>query len=119
MTAAGVDALSGGRCVLGLGASGPQVIEGFHGVPYDKPLTRTREIIEICRQVWKRERVEYSGKAYNIPLPEGEGTGLAYGYQRRSRAQGRTRRPAAIRRMYSGTGVCAGQAHWQSTTLWK
>ena len=76
MTAAGVDALSGGRCVLGLGASGPQVIEGFHGVPYDKPLTRTREIIEICRQVWKRERVQYSGKAYNVPLPEGEGTGL-------------------------------------------
>jgi F420-dependent oxidoreductase-like protein len=76
MTAAGVDALSGGRCVLGLGASGPQVIEGFHGVPYDKPLTRTREIIEICRQVWKRERVEFSGKAYAIPLPEGQGTGL-------------------------------------------
>jgi alkanesulfonate monooxygenase SsuD/methylene tetrahydromethanopterin reductase-like flavin-dependent oxidoreductase (luciferase family) len=49
MTAAGVDALSDGRAVLGLGASGPQVIEGFHGVPYDRPLTRTREIIEICR----------------------------------------------------------------------
>ncbi len=76
MTAAGVDALSGGRCVLGLGASGPQVIEGFHGVPYDKPLTRTREIIEICRQVWKRERVQYEGKAYTVPLPEGQGTGL-------------------------------------------
>ena len=44
MTAAGIDALSGGRCVLGLGASGPQVIEGFHGVPYDKPLARTREV---------------------------------------------------------------------------
>src|SRR4051795_777199 len=57
MTAAGVDALSGGRAVLGLGASGPQVIEGFHGVKYDKPLTRTREIIEICRAVWRRERV--------------------------------------------------------------
>ena len=48
MTAAGVDAVSGGRCILGLGASGPQVIEGFHGVPYDRPLGRTREIIEIC-----------------------------------------------------------------------
>ncbi|HXZ62479.1 MAG TPA: LLM class flavin-dependent oxidoreductase, partial [Acidimicrobiales bacterium] len=47
MTAAGIDALSGGRCHLGLGASGPQVIEGFHGVPYDRPLARTREIIEI------------------------------------------------------------------------
>jgi len=55
MTAAGIDAISGGRCNLGLGASGPQVIEGFHGVPYDRPLTRTREIIEICRDVWARE----------------------------------------------------------------
>ena len=53
MTAAGLDALSGGRAILGLGASGPQVIEGFHGVPYDKPVTRTREIIEICRKVWR------------------------------------------------------------------
>src|SRR5207302_3442101 len=54
MTAAGLDALSDGRIILGLGASGPQVIEGFHGVPYDSPLARTREIIEICRQVWRR-----------------------------------------------------------------
>lgn len=76
MTAAGVDALSGGRAVLGLGASGPQVIEGFHGVPYDRPLTRTREIIEICREVWKRERVTYDGKAYQLPLPADQGTGL-------------------------------------------
>jgi F420-dependent oxidoreductase-like protein len=76
MTAAGVDALSGGRCVLGLGASGPQVIEGFHGVPYDRPLQRTREIIEVCRQVWRRERVEHAGKAYTIPLPPEQGTGL-------------------------------------------
>jgi F420-dependent oxidoreductase-like protein len=76
MTAAGVDALSGGRCVLGLGASGPQVIEGFHGVPYDLPLTRTREIIEICHQVWKRERVTHDGKAYTVPLPPDQGTGL-------------------------------------------
>jgi alkanesulfonate monooxygenase SsuD/methylene tetrahydromethanopterin reductase-like flavin-dependent oxidoreductase (luciferase family) len=55
MTAAGIDALSDGRCILGLGASGPQVIEGFHGVRYDKPLARTREIVDICRTVWKRE----------------------------------------------------------------
>ena len=55
MTAAGIDVLSDGRCILGLGASGPQVIEGFHGVRYDKPLARTREIVEICRTVWKRE----------------------------------------------------------------
>jgi F420-dependent oxidoreductase-like protein len=76
MTAAGVDALSDGRCVLGLGASGPQVIEGWHGVPYDKPLQRTREIIDICRAVWRRERISYDGKAYQLPLGEGQGTGL-------------------------------------------
>jgi F420-dependent oxidoreductase-like protein len=76
MTAAGVDALSNGRAVLGIGASGPQVIEGFHGVPYDAPVTRTREIIEICRKVWKRERLEFDGKKYKMPLGEGQGTGL-------------------------------------------
>jgi F420-dependent oxidoreductase-like protein len=77
MTAAGVDALSGGRAILGLGASGPQVIEGFHGVPYDRPLGRTREIIEICRDVWTREApLTHDGVSYHIPLPEGQGTGL-------------------------------------------
>ena len=77
MTAAGVDGLSGGRCILGLGASGPQVIEGFHGVPYDKPLARTREIVSICRKVWAREApLENEGPLYPIPLPEGQGTGL-------------------------------------------
>jgi F420-dependent oxidoreductase-like protein len=77
MTAAGVDAMSGGRCVLGLGASGPQVIEGFHGVPYDRPLTRTREIIDVCRKVWAREApLTHDGAVFHIPLPEGEGTGL-------------------------------------------
>ncbi len=75
-TAAGLDAVSNGRFVLGLGASGPQVIEGWHGVPYDKPLTRTRELIDICRIVWKRERLSYEGKAYTLPLPEDQGTGL-------------------------------------------
>jgi F420-dependent oxidoreductase-like protein len=76
MTAAGIDALSDGRCVLGLGASGPQVIEGWHGVPYTAPLSRTREIIEICRAVWRRERVTYEGKQYTLPLPPDQGTGL-------------------------------------------
>jgi F420-dependent oxidoreductase-like protein len=76
MTAAGVDALSDGRCILGLGASGPQVIEGWHGVPYTQPLTRTREIIDICRQVWRRERVIYDGSAYTLPRPPEQGTGL-------------------------------------------
>lgn len=77
MTAAGVDYLSDGRHHLGLGASGPQVIEGFHGVPYDKQLGRTREIIEICRKVWAREEpLVHDGPNYHMPLPEGQGTGL-------------------------------------------
>ncbi|HEY3810862.1 MAG TPA: LLM class F420-dependent oxidoreductase [Acidimicrobiales bacterium] len=77
MTAAGIDALSGGRFHLGLGASGPQVIEGWHGVAYDAPLGRTREIAEICRQVWAREApLTHDGRHYHLPLPAGEGTGL-------------------------------------------
>lgn len=76
MTAAGLDYVSDGRFTLGLGASGPQVIEGFHGLPYTAPLGRTREVIEICRQVWRRERVRYDGTHYRLPLPPGEGTGL-------------------------------------------
>jgi F420-dependent oxidoreductase-like protein len=74
-TAAGVDALSGGRAILGLGASGPQVIEGWHGVAYDRPLERTREIIDICRRVWRREVLTNDG-LYPLPLPAGRGTGL-------------------------------------------
>ncbi len=77
MTAAGLDELSGGRAVLGLGASGPQVIEGFHGVAYDAPIGRTREIIDICRKVWAREEpLVHDGAKYQLPLPEGQGTGL-------------------------------------------
>jgi F420-dependent oxidoreductase-like protein len=76
MTAAGLDYVSDGRFILGLGASGPQVIEGFHGVPYDAPIARTREVIDICRQVWRRETVQHHGKHYTIPLPAEQGTGL-------------------------------------------
>ncbi|MFC4603397.1 LLM class F420-dependent oxidoreductase [Rhodococcus kronopolitis] len=76
MTAAGLDFVSDGRFVLGIGASGPQVIEGFHGVAYDAPLGRTRELVDICRQVWRREKVNYQGKHYQIPLPADRGTGL-------------------------------------------
>ncbi len=75
-TAAGLDFVSDGRFVLGLGASGPQVIEGFHGVPYDKPMPRIRDYINVCRMTWRRERVEYDGPTVKIPLPAGEGTGL-------------------------------------------
>ena len=67
-TAAGLDYVSGGRFTLGLGASGPQVIEGWHGVPYDAPIGRTRELIEICRAVWRRERLDHHTKLYDIPL---------------------------------------------------
>ena len=76
MTAAGLDAVSRGRFHLGIGASGPQVIEGFHGVPYDAPIGRTRELIEICRIVWRREPLVYDGKYYKLPLPADQGTGL-------------------------------------------
>jgi F420-dependent oxidoreductase-like protein len=77
MTAAGIDALSEGRFHLGLGASGPLVIEGFHGVPYTAPIERTAEIIEICRQVWAREGpLEHHGRWYDLPLPADQGTGL-------------------------------------------
>jgi F420-dependent oxidoreductase-like protein len=75
MTAAGLDFVSEGRFTLGLGTSGPQVIEGWHGVPYDAPVGRTRELIEICRQVWRRDRLEYQGRHYTLPYPGGTGLG--------------------------------------------
>ena len=75
-TAAGLDFVSNGRFILGLGASGPQVIEGFHGVPYDKPMPRIRDYINVCRMTLRREKVVYDGPTVQVPLPEGEGTGL-------------------------------------------
>jgi len=76
MTAAGLDAVSGGRFTLGLGASGPQVIEGWHGIPYKRPLQATRETVDICRKVWSGDKVTHDGKAVTLPLPADEGTGL-------------------------------------------
>lgn len=76
MTAAGLDFVSDGRFRLGIGTSGPQVMEGFHGVEFDAPLGRTREVVQICRQVWRRERVSHQGRHYQIPLPADRGTGL-------------------------------------------
>ena len=75
-TAAGCDFVTGGRFVLGLGASGPQVIEGFHGVPYDKPMARIIDYINVCRMVLRREPVVYDGPTVHVPLPPGQGTGL-------------------------------------------
>ncbi|NYD40787.1 LLM class F420-dependent oxidoreductase [Nocardioides panaciterrulae] len=74
-TAAGLDNVSGGRAVIGLGASGPQVIEGFHGAPYDKPLGRTREVIRIIRMGLRRESLRSDG-IFTIPLPADQGLGL-------------------------------------------
>jgi F420-dependent oxidoreductase-like protein len=76
MTAATLDLLSGGRMLLGLGVSGPQVVEGWHGVPYGKPLVRTREYVEIVREILKRERpLEHHGEHYDIPVRGGTGLG--------------------------------------------
>jgi F420-dependent oxidoreductase-like protein len=76
MTAATLDLLSGGRVLLGLGLSGPQVVEGWHGQPYGKPLVRTREYIEIVRRIWAREApLDYKGAEYQIPIEGGTGLG--------------------------------------------
>ena len=76
MTAATLDTLSGGRFRLGLGVSGPQVSEGWHGVRFDKPLARTREYVEIVRKALNREVVRYEGVHFTLPLPDGPGRAL-------------------------------------------
>ncbi len=73
MTAAGLDYVSDGRFRLGIGTSGPQVMEGFHGVPFDAPLGRTREVVEICRQVWRREKLSHQGAQLSDPAAGGPG----------------------------------------------
>ncbi len=76
MTAATIDLLTGGRMLVGIGASGPQVVEGWHGVPYGKPVTRAREYVEIMRAIWKRETpLEHHGEHYDIPCKDGSGLG--------------------------------------------
>ena len=74
-TIAGADALSGGRAIAGLGTSGPQVVEGWHGVAFDRPLGELREVITACRMAWQRDVLEVDGPR-PIPLPQGEGTGM-------------------------------------------
>jgi len=77
MTATTLDQLSGGRFLLGIGASGPQVVEGWHGVPYGNAMRRTREFISIVRQIWAREApVEFDGELYHIPYRGPDATGL-------------------------------------------
>ncbi|HEV2457467.1 MAG TPA: LLM class F420-dependent oxidoreductase, partial [Ktedonobacterales bacterium] len=76
MTAATLDLLSNGRVLLGLGVSGPQVVEGWHGQPYGKPLVRTREYVDIVRAIWAREEpLEYKGEEYQVPIAGGTGLG--------------------------------------------
>lgn len=76
MTAATLDTLSGGRFRLGLGVSGPQVSEGWHGVRFDKPLARTREYVAIVRKALARERLTFDGEFFTLPLPDGPGKAL-------------------------------------------
>src|ERR671921_620663 len=76
MTAATLDTLSGGRFRLGLGLSGPQVSEGWHGVRFDKPLARTREYSDIVKMALSRQKVRYDGEHYTLPLPDGPGKAL-------------------------------------------
>ncbi len=76
MTAATLDSLSGGRFRLGLGVSGPQVSEGWHGVRFDKPLARTREYVDIVRMALARETVKHDGEFWTLPLPDGPGKAL-------------------------------------------
>src|SRR5881227_3205547 len=76
MTAATLDNISNGRMILGLGTSGPQVAEGWHGQRFAKPLERTREYVEIVRMALARERVEFKGNQYELPLPDGPGKAL-------------------------------------------
>lgn len=76
MSAQSLQALSDGRFVLGIGTSGPQVMEGWHGVRFDRPVQRTRETIEIIRRVTSGERLEYQGELYELPLPDGEGRSI-------------------------------------------
>ena len=76
MTAATLDTLSGGRFRLGLGVSGPQVSEGWHGVRFDKPLGRTREYVDIVRMALRRETLRYDGEHFTLPLPDGPGKAI-------------------------------------------
>ena len=76
MTAMSLASMSGNRFILGLGVSGPQVIEGWHGVRFERPVQRLREIVEVVRMASRGERLSYRGKVYELPLPDGEGKAL-------------------------------------------
>jgi F420-dependent oxidoreductase-like protein len=108
MTAMTLDHLSGGRFILGLGPSGPQVVEGWHGVPYGKPLTRTREYIQIIRQILEREKpVEFHGEFYDIPVT-GPGT-TGHGKPLKSILHGNARLPIYTASISPNGMRCAGE----------
>lgn len=81
MTALTLHDLTDGRFILGLGASGPQVVEGLHGVSYAKPLTRLRETVEICRMIFSGEKVNYQGQIFQLPLPDSEGKAIKIAHE--------------------------------------
>ncbi len=81
MTALTLHDLTGGRFVLGLGASGPQVVEGLHGVRYNPALSRLRETVEICRMIFRGEKVRYEGKVFQLPLPNSEGKSIGIAHE--------------------------------------
>jgi len=81
MTALTLHDLSGGRFVLGLGASGPQVVEGLHGVKYNPALSRLRDTVNICRMIFRGEKVTYAGKSIQLPLPDSEGKAIKIAHE--------------------------------------
>ena len=81
MTALTLHDLTGGRFILGLGASGPQVVEGLHGIRYTKPLTRLKETVDICRMIFAGEKVRYEGKVFQLPLPDSEGKAIRISHE--------------------------------------
>ena len=108
MTAMTLDALSGGRFILGLGPSGPQVVEGWHGVPYGKPLTRTREYIDDHAQIFAREEpLEFEGEHYQIPYAGPGATGL--GKPLKSILHGRSQHPDLHRLDRAGRARSGGR----------
>ncbi|MEE3922231.1 LLM class flavin-dependent oxidoreductase [Micromonospora sp. BRA006-A] len=95
MTAATIDPLSGGRFRLGLGVSGPQVSEGWHGVRFAKPLARTREYVDIVKLAVARKEVAYDGEHYTLPLPDGPGRRCGWASTRRASTSRSTLPPSA------------------------
>ncbi len=115
MTAATIDALSGGRFRLGLGVSGPQVSEGWHGVRFAKPLARTREYVDIVKMAIAREPVSYQGEHYTLPLPDGPGKALKLGFHPPRVRRSRSIWPRSARKTWSWPAR-SPTAGWRSSS---